>query len=1184
MDPTANAASRGGAPELGTAVRPIENQAQAAGPTEGTPQLFGAAGPTEGTPQLFGAADLDSKKKLEVILGLITHMKSLLEKPNNDDDTRNYLQALIDENQAKLLKANSLALQIHNQVHDQINGFQHAHPVLGDPGQQQHHDDDDGAGSESSDGDSLMVDLLADADEQQGGNVAAPAPANNVTDFTEARADPSKDPRTKKLGPRWMSDKDMSEIVTHSDMNPHGKGVAPYEVNATNRDKYMGSRQIDPTLSGLTEKRHMDVLQLLGKQLFGGPKQPEVIRKNDDGVTFSRLVSTILNGRPPADAAKSLLNLLMGRAQGGKAQEAVNDCWAKFFVHATLPIYYVRNCGGLGDAPQTVDDFKEFNAKIDTLLDNASRWKPEKFGWLNNQAERDKFKLNPRMGKGNKTAVDKCGLRGQINGGIGLVVELDRTSSINQEWRTEDEYVVKLAFPQVIVALTNQSHFKSFMEHGLVLKEDTYTLSTGLTLTKAQMTDAIKKKFTPFDIVAGKNSETHMIRSGRKNVSVFEITLHSAYPPWAWDMTKPYDASGYNAPRLRYARCIDEIDASRSENPVHKVNALTYQSREVADKFGEALNPEAFKKQKNAQEGKRKEAARIAASEKRIDKAKRDLAKLQQGEEPEADQQTARADRLVARGANHDEAQVRAQGAQWDDGDESMSEEDEDAESTSDDDESSQAADDDCSAEMQALVESEQQRIVEMMKQLAEQEEARNSFLEQEREALAAAACNHVTGMQSSAAFNVGVTATIFGCLQQHDGGPTLLRVVKMPTPDAYNDLCYYSPEHNELRMLINPEKRAGPGDIKIIESDIRSIGLRNVKSHRNEYIDAYIVQNGLCELDAAGAPKMEVWPNGKMYPAKPAEPLQPRSRGASRCSYRISQEWLEANTLYPWVREMMQSFEKAAKVTPRRLQNMWERNSELFTTMVKELQKQRLPLRAARRVAQGLVISYETRNTRMKDILIGNLFTKLGKAPGAWADGSLGRMASLAEDPNGESEPMHQVSCYNFSHEGVKLIFDPNQLDREELQFVLNHAERLLSPLREYLKEDPRIKPKHLTGSALKGTYIDKITGTDDRPGLADWVERHLLGAGVLDQWEKECAELRRDNPNAVVPPKPRGDLFFKDWQLPLYNDLTRNVEGHYSLVTLNFAGCKQPRFVATLFTLLDALCAAAVLEPWKS
>ena len=114
MDPTANAASRGGAPELGTAVRPIENQAQAAGPTEGTPQLFGAAGPTEGTPQLFGAADLDSKKKLEVILGLITHMKSLLEKPNNDDDTRNYLQALIDENQAKLLEANSLALQIHN--------------------------------------------------------------------------------------------------------------------------------------------------------------------------------------------------------------------------------------------------------------------------------------------------------------------------------------------------------------------------------------------------------------------------------------------------------------------------------------------------------------------------------------------------------------------------------------------------------------------------------------------------------------------------------------------------------------------------------------------------------------------------------------------------------------------------------------------------------------------------------------------------------------------------------------------------------------------------------------------------------------------------------------------------------------------------------------------------------------
>ena len=38
MDPTANASSRGGAPEVGTAFRPIENQAQAAGATEGSPQ------------------------------------------------------------------------------------------------------------------------------------------------------------------------------------------------------------------------------------------------------------------------------------------------------------------------------------------------------------------------------------------------------------------------------------------------------------------------------------------------------------------------------------------------------------------------------------------------------------------------------------------------------------------------------------------------------------------------------------------------------------------------------------------------------------------------------------------------------------------------------------------------------------------------------------------------------------------------------------------------------------------------------------------------------------------------------------------------------------------------------------------------------------------------------------------
>ena len=59
MDPTPNAASRGAAPELETAVRPIGNQAQAAGPTEGTPQA---------RRNLFSAADAPEQRAVRIRL------------------------------------------------------------------------------------------------------------------------------------------------------------------------------------------------------------------------------------------------------------------------------------------------------------------------------------------------------------------------------------------------------------------------------------------------------------------------------------------------------------------------------------------------------------------------------------------------------------------------------------------------------------------------------------------------------------------------------------------------------------------------------------------------------------------------------------------------------------------------------------------------------------------------------------------------------------------------------------------------------------------------------------------------------------------------------------------------------------------------------------------------------------
>ena len=44
---------------------------------------------------------------------------------------------------------------------------------------------------------------------------------------------------------------------------------------------------------------------------------------------------------------------------------------------------------------------------------------------------------------------------------------------------------------------------------------------------------------------------------------------------------------------------------------------------------------------------------------------------------------------------------------------------------------------------------------------------------------------------------------------------------------------------------------------------------------------------------------------------------------------------------------------EKAKKIVPRRMQNAWRRNSQLFTTALERLQAQRPALKAARRVAQ---------------------------------------------------------------------------------------------------------------------------------------------------------------------------------------------------------------------------------------
>ena len=71
-------------------------------------------------------------------------------------------------------------------------------------------------------------------------------------------------------------------------------------------------------------------------------------------------------------------------------------------VLATLPIYYVRNSGGLGDLPQAVNDFKEMEKEILAFCAELRAWKPEKFGWLTPE-EAKRFVLQPRLAKAGRS-------------------------------------------------------------------------------------------------------------------------------------------------------------------------------------------------------------------------------------------------------------------------------------------------------------------------------------------------------------------------------------------------------------------------------------------------------------------------------------------------------------------------------------------------------------------------------------------------------------------------------------------------------------------------------------------------------------------------------------------------------------------------------------------------------------
>ena len=64
------------------------------------------------------------------------------------------------------------------------------------------------------------------------------------------------------------------------------------------------------------------------------------------------------------------------------------------------------------------------------------------------------------------------------------------------------------------------------------------------------------------------------------------------------------------------------------------------------------------------------------------------------------------------------------------------------------------------------------------------------------------------------------------------------------------NGYCRCLSHGGELRLLIDPTKPAGPGDIKVVECETRDIGLPPIRQMRNDYFERWMIEHGHCQLD----------------------------------------------------------------------------------------------------------------------------------------------------------------------------------------------------------------------------------------------------------------------------------------------------------------------------------------------
>jgi len=1013
--------------------------------------------------------------------------------------------------------------------------------------------------------------------------------------WAEASRDPFKDPRNKPLQDACMTDAELEDLFRknpHLNPNPNPDGGA-FKVTDANREHFMCLQKLDPSLSGQTEEREFELTRLIYKEKIMGPKQPDVIRRNADG-THITVASGLLSCKPCDDWGVSVINILLGRAQSGKSYEGVSDCWAKFFVHAQFPMYYCRTLGGLNDTEEMLADFHNWNSDVETFLKEQRKQFPDKYRWLTD-TEIDKFKLQPRLNSA------KRGSRFQSM--LGLEVEVVDCAQVSTEWAEQVEReaqkdpnaplqkAIRLKHPQVLIGLMNPAAVKKVVENGCVLSDvigdntNPAKLNldgNGYLVTKEELRAKVfscqdsKKRFTPFTLLCGVTHFTASLNSHTRKQASKTVVFHSAYAPACWDTTSPYD-QGCNAKRARISRLVDEVDASTSDKKTHKTRDLNHRSAQIGQLGNRGMDPKGYdaacaaRDVRNACEDEKDallaELERLSLAKQRIENGEPEPG--DEGMDVDRERANMARDARAMRGradpssdrTGLDPFMQPSDGEQDDDDDEVEVEaryvdddEEEDGDSDGDGDGAGAVLDED-GCEISPDRQEELERIVEQIKDLTAKLDAKHRDLDEFEDALSeavrASTAGHVTGMQSACMYTVGVSATIFGCLQKHGGGKTQTRLTMLPTPDAYNDMVLWDENAQGYRKLIDNSKPEKVGDIRITEADINPIEYTDmaISKNKNDYYRTWMVN--------AGKGHME----GERFVPSDDNPIGKANAKGSFCIKKELYFYKEGedppDTHVPWIAEMKndENMQRANQSLTKRVHNSWQRTGNMFELLLKTLQEQREGLKRQRRTAGGLIITNETRTTAGKDRLIADMYKRANP------------------------RVMRDVCMYNYAGDCLSLHFRPDADFEQLVTHILENTDEYVDKLRDYLRNDP----------TMHQARPDKDGNPDTKLGR-QWLLRHYIAPirDVLSTYavregiseedrakHREACDRARRAGDPEPPPLRGGKIKVHKEVKDVVDLATGNVVDRVPVCKIDFkigSSAPQPRYMATLFTIIDA------------